>query len=297
MTLTTKKAILNYLEFLQSNGYICLDSDPLAALAAPTTAAPQSPPKAPPSPMTPRKTVSAAPPPSGAPQPATADCAAAGLRRELPQPWGPPLSPAKRIAWLEDARARAERCRACPLGAERNKLVYGDGNPEAKIVFVGEAPGGEENETGIPFVGRAGQLLVKMLDAIGFKREEVFICNTLKCRPPGNRDPFPAEKAACQHFLDEQLYILRPQILVALGAHAAQYLCKSELSIGKLRGRWHDYLGIALRATYHPAFLLRNGNFKGQSWDDFQIIHARYGELNPGDPRSIWRLGAAKKGE
>ncbi|MCL5269625.1 MAG: uracil-DNA glycosylase [bacterium] len=307
MTITAKKALLNYLEFLQSNGFICLDSDPLEALgpasgggpgapsaaharpivvhsAAKVDASPMTPPR-PRNPATTSGSAGAAVPsaPSAVPGPPPA-----ALRRELPQTWGAHLSRAERIQWIGDATARAETCRACQLGAQRNKLVYGDGDPEAKIVFVGEAPGGDENETGIPFVGRAGQLLNKMLNAIGFKRQEVFICNTLKCRPPGNRDPFPSEKAACEHFLTEQFYILRPQILVALGAHAAQYLCRSELPIGKLRGRWHEYRGIAVRATYHPAFLLRNGNFKPQSWDDFRAIHGRYVELNPGDPRPIW---------
>jgi DNA polymerase len=195
----------------------------------------------------------------------------------------------KRIQRLAELTARAEACRECALGSRRNKLVFADGDPEAKIAIVGEAPGGEEDQQGLPFVGRAGKLLDKMVVAIGFQRREVYICNTLKCRPPDNRDPTPGEKAACEHFLVAQLEIVRPRIVVALGAHAAQYLCRSEEGIGRLRGTWHSYHGIPLRATYHPAFLLRSPGFKPKSWDDFQAIHAKYGELCPDDARRIWQ--------
>lgn len=198
------------------------------------------------------------------------------------------ISVEEKARLLADGAARAEACRACALGAQRNKLVYKDGPPEARLLFVGEAPGGEEDLQGLPFVGAAGQLLNKMIAAIGLKREEVFICNTLKCRPPQNRDPQPEEKAACEHFLIEQLEIMRPALMVALGAHAAHYLCRSEESIGRMRGRWHDYHGVPLLVTYHPAFLLRNASFKPKSWEDFQAIHAKYSELFPDDPRPLW---------
>lgn len=200
----------------------------------------------------------------------------------------PAVNVAERQARLAGLAHEAEACRGCSLHKTRNKSVFADGGPNAKIVFVGEAPGGEEDIQGKPFVGRAGQLLNKMIAAIGFNREEVYICNTLKCRPPENRDPSPEEKKACERFLVEQLEILKPQILVALGAHAANFLCGTDISIGKLRGKWHSYHGVPLLATYHPAFLLRSPGFKPQSWLDFQAIHKKYCELNPEDPRKIW---------
>jgi len=281
---STKKALIHYLDFLKESGFLFVEGDPSSASSAPAgAAAPASSTAARPAqgalpPMTPRAPQTPPPPPAPPREGAKIKQA----------PAGPPLSVAERLARLADATARAEACRACPLGAERNKLVYGDGSPQARIMFVGEAPGNTENGTGLPFVGQAGKLLNKMLEAIGFTREEVYICNTIKCHPPINRDPFPAEKAACEPFLIEQIDIIRPQILVALGSHAAQYLCRSEETIGNLRGRWRDYHGVALLATYHPAFLLRNGNFKVKSWADFQMIHARYTELNPDDPRKRW---------
>lgn len=310
MALTTKTALLNYLEFLKSSGFLYAEGDPLTALAtavgtAPMPAAPSPaartaarPPAANsaarPAEAPAKAAITAAPVPVMAPALARTPAPAAAATEFTPAPAAPPM-PAEplareaRIARMEQAVARAEACRGCALGARRNRLVYGDGDPEAPIVFVGEAPGAEEDARGVPFVGRAGQLLNKMIAAIGFKREEVYICNTLKCRPPENRDPLPSEKAACEPFLVEQLQILRPRIIVALGAHAANYLCHTEVTIGKLRGRWHDYHGILLRATYHPSFLLRSPSFKTSAWEDFQVIHAKYCELRPDDPREIWK--------
>jgi DNA polymerase len=275
---STKKALIHYLGFLKESGFLFVEGDTSAA--APALSPADRPAQGVPPPMTPRI--------PKLPAPAQARAVAAIKPASGKPAAGPPLSIEERLARLAGATARAEACRACPLGAARNKLVYGDGSPQARIMFVGEAPGNTENATGLPFVGQAGKLLGKMIEAIGFKREEVYICNTIKCHPPINRDPFPAEKAACEPFLLEQIEIIRPQILVALGAHAAQYLCRSEETIGRLRGRWRDYHGVALLATYHPAFLLRNGTYKPESWVDFQMIHARYSELNPDDPRKIW---------
>ncbi len=201
---------------------------------------------------------------------------------------GPDFSVEERREKLLKLADQASACRACPLGSSRIQAVFSDGDPDAKLMFVGEAPGEQEDIKGIPFVGRAGQLLTKMVEAIGFKRNEVYICNTLKCRPPDNRDPKPSEKDACEHFLLAQIGILRPSIMVALGAHAAQYLCRSNTTIGKLRGRWHNYRGVPLLATYHPAFLLRSPGMKSRAWDDFRMIHAQYARLNPDDTRDIW---------
>ena len=280
MNPSNKRALIHYLEFLKQSGFIYADAasgsaEALLAGASVGHAAVSIAPKAP------------------APAPAPAASASVPVKPPIKPPVATgvalePLTREQRIARLTDAAACAESCRACGLGAQRNRLVYGVGDPEAKIVFVGEGPGAEEDAQGEPFVGRSGQLLTKMIQAMGFQREEVYICNTVKCRPPGNRDPLPAEKDACEHFLVEQLQILSAQIVVALGAHAAQYLCRSEATIGQLRGRWHDYHGVALLATYHPAFLLRSPGMKARAWDDFKMIHAKYTDLNPADPRKLW---------
>ncbi len=173
---------------------------------------------------------------------------------------------------LETVRADLGDCRRCPLGGLRRRLVFGEGNARADLVFVGEAPGADEDEQGRPFVGRAGQLLTKIIAAMGLKREEVYICNILKCRPPGNRNPLPDEIAACEPFLIRQLEAIRPRVICALGSFAARALLKSEAPISVLRGRFHRYQGIALMPTYHPAYLLRNPGAKKQVWEDVQSI-------------------------
>ena len=163
-------------------------------------------------------------------------------------------------------------CQLCNLGKTRKNLVFGDGNPQAKIVFVGEAPGADEDEQGLPFVGRAGQLLTKIIEAMGLTRKEVFICNILKCRPPQNRNPLPEEIAACEPFLKQQLKVISPQIICALGTFAAKTLLKTDVPISVLRGRFHHYEGIKLMPTYHPAYLLRNPAAKKTVWEDVQLI-------------------------
>jgi uracil-DNA glycosylase family 4 len=173
---------------------------------------------------------------------------------------------------LETVREELGDCRRCPLGALRHRLVFGEGNPRADLVFVGEAPGADEDAQGRPFVGRAGQLLTKIIVAMGLKREEVYICNILKCRPPGNRNPLPDEIAACEPFLIRQLGAIRPRVICALGSFAAHTLLKSEAPISVLRGRFHRYQGIPLMPTYHPAYLLRNPGAKKQVWEDVQAI-------------------------
>jgi len=163
-------------------------------------------------------------------------------------------------------------CQLCPLGKTRHNLVFGDGNPRAQIVFIGEAPGADEDEQGLPFVGRAGQLLTRIIEAMGLNRKDVYICNILKCRPPQNRNPLPEEILACEPFLKQQLKIISPRIICALGTFAAKTLLKTESPITALRGRFHSYNGIPLMPTYHPAYLLRNPSAKKLVWDDVQLI-------------------------
>lgn len=172
---------------------------------------------------------------------------------------------------LEDVAAAIARCKACSLSATALNHVPGEGNPQAKFVIVGEAPGANEDEQGRPFVGKSGDLLTKILEAIQFKREDVFICNVLKHRPPGNRNPTTPEIVACRPFLLRQLEILQPKVILALGTFAAQTLLDSDVPIGQLRGKEHTYHGIPLVATYHPAALLRNPNWKRPAWEDVQL--------------------------
>jgi uracil-DNA glycosylase len=178
----------------------------------------------------------------------------------------------KNPSGLEAVRTELGDCRRCPLGDLRHRLVFGEGNPHAELVFVGEAPGADEDAQGRPFVGSAGQLLMKIIVAMGLKREEVYICNILKCRPPGNRNPQPEEIVTCEPFLIRQLEAIRPRVICALGSFAAHTLLKSEAPITVLRGRFHSYQGIPLMPTYHPAYLLRNPGAKKQVWEDVQTI-------------------------
>ena len=171
-------------------------------------------------------------------------------------------------------------CQRCPLGATRNKFVYGVGNPNADLMFVGEAPGADEDRLGEPFVGRAGQLLDKILAAIDLSRREVYIANVLKCRPPGNRDPQPDEMEKCLPYLREQMRIIRPKLICALGRVAGQALLRTTTPLGKLRGQWHEFDGIPLMVTYHPAALLRFPAYKRDTWEDMQRLKARYDELS-----------------
>ena len=172
---------------------------------------------------------------------------------------------------LEALAQLVHACRNCPLGHSRTHAVPGEGDPHAHLVCVGEAPGATEDQTGRPFVGRAGKLLDDILRSIGLAREAVFICNVLKCRPPENRTPEPLEVAACSPYLHRQLELIRPKVILALGKLAATTLLQSTASLGDLRGRVHRYRGIPLVVTYHPAALLRNPNWKAPTWDDVRI--------------------------
>jgi uracil-DNA glycosylase family 4 len=202
------------------------------------------------------------------------------LFREKPGDAAPPApeptlsaeTSAGELSTLEAVRSELGDCRRCPLGNLRHRLVFGEGNPHADLVFVGEAPGADEDAQGRPFVGRAGQLLTRIIAAMGLKREEAYICNILKCRPPGNRNPLPDEIAACEPFLIRQLEAIRPRVICALGSFAAHTLLKSEAPISTLRGRFHRYQGIPLMPTYHPAYLLRNPGAKKQVWEDVREI-------------------------
>lgn len=165
-------------------------------------------------------------------------------------------------------------CTACELSGSRHSTVFGAGNPRADVVFIGEAPGRDEDREGEPFVGASGQLLTKILGAIGFAREDVFICNILKCRPPNNRDPQPQEVLRCEPHLKRQLAILQPRVICCLGRVAAQTLLKSDLSLGKLRRTVHFYQGIPVMATFHPAALLRNPKWKRDTWEDVRKLRA-----------------------
>jgi uracil-DNA glycosylase len=170
----------------------------------------------------------------------------------------PNPSPSSAVAVLTVLQQQAAACTACGLHAERTNSVFARGDATSPIVVVGEAPGEEEDKTGLPFVGRAGKLLDLMLAAVGYPKDSVYICNTLKCRPPGNRNPMPNELAACNRFLKQQLEVVAPKVLLAVGKFAAQTLLQSEEPIGRLRGRIHTYEGRPVVVTYHPAYLLRS---------------------------------------
>lgn len=174
-------------------------------------------------------------------------------------------------------------CEKCALCKTRTQTVFGVGNVQADLVFVGEAPGADEDAQGEPFVGKAGQLLTDIIvKGMKMKREDVYICNVLKCRPPNNRNPNPEEMSLCEPYLIQQLSLIRPKVICALGGVASKCLLQTEASVGQLRGRWHNYQGIPLRVTYHPAYLLRTPEDKGKTWEDIQeVMKVLSGEIVP----------------
>jgi uracil-DNA glycosylase len=179
---------------------------------------------------------------------------------------------------LEVLQSRVAACTRCnELATTRTQTVFGVGNPNARLCFLGEAPGADEDKTGIPFVGRAGQLLTKIIEACRMKREDVYILNMLKCRPPGNRNPLPHELTNCRAFLENQLDLIRPEFICCLGAVAAQNLLGTTVSIGKLRGKIHSFRGTKVVCTYHPAFLLRSPSFKKETWEDMKLLMRELG--------------------
>jgi len=202
----------------------------------------------------------------------------------------PPVSGEENVALspptmdLEGVREWMGDCRRCKLSRDRKNIVFGSGNREAALVLVGEGPGAEEDEAGEPFVGKAGQLLTKIIQSIDLERDEVYICNIIKCRPPQNRNPQPDEIEACKPFLMAQIQSISPKLILALGTFAAQTLLQTSSPISALRGRFHPFQGILLLATFHPAYLLRNPGEKGKVWEDMKLLRQEYERLT--DPSS-----------
>jgi DNA polymerase len=183
----------------------------------------------------------------------------------------PALSPGS-MPDLPSLQKFVDGCTRCKLSTTRTNIVFGQGNPRAKLMFVGEAPGRDEDEQGLAFVGRAGQLLTKIIEAIGMKRDDVYICNVLRCRPPNNRNPEPDEVASCMPFLDETIRLVAPRVIVTLGTFAAQAVLGTDEPIGRLRGRWQTAKGTRIMPTFHPAFLLRSPERKKDVWEDMKQV-------------------------
>ena len=179
-------------------------------------------------------------------------------------------SPGEALVGIRQDLGECTRCKLHGLG--RRQIVFGVGNPAADLMFVGEAPGADEDIQGEPFVGRAGQLLTKIIEAIELAREDVYIANVIKCRPPGNRTPLPEEAAVCKPFLLREIAVVRPMVIVVLGAHAAQTLLETKTPISKMRGHFHEYLGVKVMPTFHPAYLLRDPHKKREVWEDIKMV-------------------------
>jgi len=184
----------------------------------------------------------------------------------------------KKTKSLDSLYEKIHNCQNCPLGATRKNFVFGTGNPEADIMLIGEAPGADEDEQGKPFVGRAGQLLTKIIESIGLSRDDVFICNIIKCRPPENRAPFPSEIDECEPYLIKQIELIQPKFILALGLTAIDTLLKKKNKMAEIRGIVQNYHGIKMVVTYHPAALLRNPNWKKLVWDDVRQLRRLYDE-------------------
>jgi uracil-DNA glycosylase family 4 len=240
----------------------------------------------------PKKSAAAAvsPPPPSSPPPQ-----AVTMKPSQPpksrDPQGPPQDDARDpsaprgAAGLQLVREELGDCKRCKLCSTRTNIVFGVGNPDSHLVFVGEAPGADEDAQGEPFVGKAGQLLTKMIEAMGYARGDVYICNVLKCRPPGNRNPEPDEVASCEPFLKKQLGAIRPRMIVALGKFAVQCLLRDDSPISRLRGNLRTYEGIPLMPTFHPAYLLRDPSKKKLAWDDLKAVNAALAKVGIAPPR------------
>lgn len=223
------------------------------------------------------------PPPPSAPAAPVRPAVASPVAVPTPAPAKPGAAPAEDpvLATLKRVAATVARCAKCPLHRERTRTVPGQGNPHPELMFVGEGPGAEEDRQGLAFVGDAGQLLTRMIQAMGFSRDDVFIANVVKCRPPGNRQPAPDEMEACMPYLREQIAALKPKVIVALGATATHALLAVETPISRLRGQWTAFEGIDLMPTFHPAYLLRNPASKREVWADLQLVLKRLGRTPP----------------
>src|SRR5208282_6056600 len=207
----------------------------------------------------------------------------------LPVPAGPSLFEAfDKVPddTLLKIRTDLGECTRCKLHKTRNKIVFGDGSPKAELVFIGEGPGADEDLQGLPFVGRAGKLLTQMIEAMGLQRKDVYICNVVKCRPPENRAPEPDEVTTCSPYLLRQIDVIQPKVIVCLGAVAAKTLLETTRGISQFRGEWLQWRGRKLIATYHPAYLLRNPNAKGEVWKDLQKVMAELGLQVPKKSKS-----------
>ena len=189
-------------------------------------------------------------------------------------------SPEERQGCLAELDMEPRDCTLCDLSRGRQKVVFGGGDPDADLMFIGEGPGAEEDRQGVPFVGRAGELLTKIIQAIGLERDQVYIANIVKCRPPGNRDPQPEEVAACRRYLEQQINLIEPKVIVLLGRVAAQTLLGNDLTLGRMRNQWHRVREVEARVTYHPAALLRNSSFKRPTWEDMQAVRDRLAEVS-----------------
>lgn len=197
--------------------------------------------------------------------------------------WGDgSAAPVPAAETLDSVRADLGDCRRCKLARSRKHIVFGEGAADARLVFVGEGPGGDEDRQGRPFVGAAGQLLTRIITAMGLSRDDVYICNIIKCRPPANRNPEPDEIRACLPFLHRQIAALRPTHICALGSVAARTLLGTDQPISRLRGRFHSFQGVAVMPTFHPAFLLRNPDRKREVWEDVQQVMQAMGLASPG---------------
>jgi uracil-DNA glycosylase len=216
-------------------------------------------------------------PPDALPQAAAATAPAARAPQAAPAATRAEVAPAAAAQappseTLDEIRAHLGDCQRCVLAKTRRTIVFGQGNPQARLMFVGEAPGGDEDEQGLAFVGKAGQLLTKIIEAINLRRDDVFIANVLKCRPPGNRNPETDEILSCQPFLERQIASIRPAVIVGLGKFAGQWLLKTMQPITRLRGTLGTYNGIQVMPTYHPAYLLRNPEAKKDVWEDMKVV-------------------------
>jgi uracil-DNA glycosylase family 4 len=202
----------------------------------------------------------------------------AGLQILTPPAQRPAVeSESMKLQTLQSLETGLAGCTRCKLHKGRTNIVFGTGDAQARLVFVGEAPGEDEDLQGEPFIGRAGQLLTKMIEAMGLSRGQVYICNTVKCRPPNNRNPEPDELETCEPFLKGQLAAVKPEVIVTLGKFAAQALLREDTPISRLRGQWKEYEGIPLMPTFHPAYLLRSPGEKGKVWDDLKQVMKKLG--------------------